>query len=505
MDKATHVHRGKRSSSREFSKVLIANRGEIALRVLRTLKHLEIASVALFHDSDRHSPLVQQADEAIEIFGDTPSAAHLDMKQILKICQEHNVDAVHPCYGFLSENADFARLLEQHGMTFIGPSPDVIELMGDKITSRDFVASHGFPVPPSISLEADHPDFPPAVEKMGFPVVVKASAGGGGKGMNIVHSRDELDSALRIAASEAEKYFGDNRVYVEKYFASARHIEVQVLGDGNNVVHLGERECSIQRRFQKIIEEAPSPALTPEKRLAICKTATGIAKAASYASAGTVEFLYTPGGEFFFLEMNTRIQVEHPVTEMVFDVDLIAEQIDIAAGKPLRLRQETLKPSGHAIECRICAEDAFNDFMPATGKVLFLLEPCGEGVRFDSGLYSGQQVSTAFDPMLAKLVVHAPSRNLAIARMVAALKELVLLGVKNNNTYLQCILGHPDFLHADFDTSFIKQHSGALKEQPPSRQKLYAVLSTALLAEKSSRFLQEATSELHAAIGNWRN
>ena len=505
MSKVTYVHRSKHSPSREFNKVLIANRGEIALRVSRTLKHLNIASVALFHDSDRHSLLVQQADEAIEIFGNTPSAAHLDMKQILKICQEHNVDGVHPCYGFLSENADFARLLEQNGITFIGPSPEVIELMGDKITSRDFVASHGFPVPPSISLEADHPDFLPGIESMGFPVVVKASAGGGGKGMNIVHSRHELDSALRVAASEAEKYFGDNRVYVEKYFASARHIEVQVLGDGEQVVHLGERECSIQRRFQKIIEEAPSPALSEEKRQAICNTATGIARAANYASAGTVEFLYTPEGEFFFLEMNTRIQVEHPVTEMVFDVDLIAEQIYIATGKPLRLTQEKLKPSGHSIECRICAEDAFNDFMPATGKVLFLLEPCGEGVRFDSGLYQGQQVSTAFDPMLAKLVVHAPNRDLAIKRMIAALKELVLLGVKSNNSCLQCILGHPDFLQGDFDTSFIKQHAEALKEKPPSKQKLYAILSTALLAEKSSRLLQEATSELHAAIGNWRN
>ena len=494
------------SGQQPFKKVLIANRGEIALRVLRALQQLDIASVAIYHHSDQHSPVVQQADETIEIVGDSPSAAHLDGQQIIEICQQLNVEAVHPCYGFLSENAEFARTLEQAGITFIGPKADIIELMGDKITSRDFVARHGFPVPPSVNLEPDHPDFIRRIVAMGFPVVVKASAGGGGKGMSIVHSQNELEDALRIAASEAEKYFGDKRVYIEKYFTSARHIEVQVLGDGQSVVHLGERECSVQRRFQKVIEEAPSPALTPDKRQEICDTAKGIARSAGYNSAGTVEFLYTSEGDYFFLEMNTRIQVEHPVTEMTFNVDLVAEQIHIAAGKPLSLKQEALVSSGHAIECRICAEDAFNDFMPATGKVLFLKEPGGQGVRFDSGLYLNQAITSAFDPMLAKLIVHAPTRQEAIEKMRHALEELVILGVKHNIDYLDAILGHQQFSEGHFDTGFIKQYANELSAtQPENLQELHALLATALLGERSNRLLAEATPDLHAAIGRWRN
>ena len=493
------------SGQQPFKKVLIANRGEIALRVLRALQQLDIASVAIYHHSDRHSPVVQQADEAIEIVGDSPAAAHLDGQQIIKICQQLGVEAVHPCYGFLSENAEFARTLEQAGITFIGSEADIIELMGDKITSRDFVARHGFPVPPSVNLEPDHPDFLRNIVAMGFPVVVKASAGGGGKGMSIVHSQDELQDALRIAASEAEKYFGDKRVYVEKYFTSARHIEVQVLGDGHHVVHLGERECSIQRRFQKVIEEAPSPALTSVKRQEICDTAKGIAQSAGYNSAGTVEFLYTSEGSYFFLEMNTRIQVEHPVTEMTFNVDLVAEQIHIAAGQPLSLNQETLSSSGHAIECRICAEDAFNDFMPATGKVLFLKEPCGQGVRFDSGLYLNQAITSAFDPMLAKLIVHAPTRQQAIEAMRQALQELVILGVKHNIDYLDTVLRHQQFIEGHFDTGFIKQYDHELTPLQPDKQQKQVILATALLSERSNRLLAEATPDLHAAIGHWRN
>ncbi|KEQ11423.1 biotin carboxylase [Endozoicomonas montiporae] len=486
--------------------MLIANRGEIALRVLRALQQLDIASVAIYHHSDQHSPVVQQADEAIEILGDTPSAAHLDGQQIIEFCQQLNVDAVHPCYGFLSENAAFARALEQAGITFIGPEASIIELMGDKITSRTFVADHGFPVPPSVNLEPDHPDFISSIVAMGFPVVVKASAGGGGKGMSIVHSQDELEDALRIASSEAEKYFGDKRVYVEKYFTSARHIEVQVLGDGQQVVHLGERECSIQRRFQKVIEEAPSPALNDITRREICETARGIAQSAGYNSAGTVEFLYTPEGEYYFLEMNTRIQVEHPVTEMTFGVDLVCEQIHIATGRPLSFKQEELSSSGHAIECRICAEDAFNDFMPETGKVLFLKEPYGQGLRFDSSLYQNQAITSAFDPMLAKLIVHADTRQEAIEEMRQALGDLVILGVKHNADYLDAILRHEQFAAGHFDTGFIQHYASDLTAtQPENKKELHAILATAQLGERNNRLLAEATPELHAAIGHWRN
>ncbi|KEI70429.1 biotin carboxylase [Endozoicomonas elysicola] len=489
--------------------MLIANRGEIALRVLKALQSLSIPSVAIYHHIDRKSPVVQMADEAVEIFGGSPSGAHLDIEQIITICEQRGVDAVHPCYGFLSENAGFARALEERGIQFIGPSPEVIELMGDKITSRDFVARQGVPVPPSITLAAGDPGFMQAVTDLGFPLVVKASAGGGGKGMSIVNTREELESTLRVARSEAEKYFGDDRVYVERYFPSARHIEVQVLGDSQQVIHLGERECSIQRRFQKIIEESPSPvfagAAGNKQRESICQAAVAIARAAHYTSAGTVEFLYTPEGEYFFLEMNTRIQVEHPVTEMVYGVDLVAEQIRVAAGHSISVNQNNLTPSGHAIECRLCAEDAFNRFMPATGKVLHLKAPSGEGVRFDSGLYQGQDITTAFDPMLAKLVIHASSREEAITRMIKALRELVLLGIDTNNEYLIRILEHPAFSSGEFDTAFVERYVGDLVASIPDRDQLDALLTAALLSDRKVQILEKATPQPYGAIGYWRN
>jgi len=488
-----------------FHKVLIANRGEIALRVLRALQAQGIPSVAVYYASDRQSPVVCQADEAVEITGASASAAHLDIEQLLAICKRLGVDAVHPGYGFLSENAEFARTLSANGIRFIGPTPDVIELMGDKITSRNFVEQLGFPVPPSISMDVDAPGFIDAAARLGFPLVVKASAGGGGKGMSIARDRTQLESALRVAASEAEKYFGDKRVYVERYFDSARHIEVQVLGDGDNVIHLGERECSIQRRFQKVIEEAPSPALSEEKRREICAAAVGIAKAAKYVSAGTVEFLYTPQGEFFFLEMNTRIQVEHPVTEMVYGVDLVSEQLRIAAKQPLALTQQSIQKIGHALECRICAEDPDNDFMPETGRVLLLKFPTGDGIRFDSGLYEGQDITTSFDPMLAKLVVHAPTRTLAIEAMIKALQQLVLLGITTNIEYLQRVLHHPLFVAGDFDTGFIKQQAETLQPATPATTDLHAALIAGYLADRSTRIYRDVTPAPYAAIGRWRN
>lgn len=486
-----------------FQKVLVANRSEIALRVLRCLRELNIASAIIYHDADRDSPAVAQADEAFEITGENPTAGYLDIEQIVGLCTTNSIDAVHPGYGFLAENAGFARALQAANITFIGPATEAMELMGDKIRSREFVEQHGFPVPPSVSMDADNPGFKAAVAAMKLPLVVKASAGGGGKGMSIVHSLDELENTLKIAASEASKYFGDKRVYVERYFENARHIEVQLLGDGNSVVHLGERECSVQRRFQKIIEESPSPVLSDEKRQAICEAAAGIAAAANYSNAGTVEFLYTLEGEFFFLEMNTRIQVEHPVTEMVTGIDLVAEQIHIAAGQPLRMKQSDIQFNGHAIECRLCAEDAYNGFTPETGKVLFLKEP--EGARFDSGLYPNQAVTTAFDPMLAKLIVHAPTREQATGKAVAALRDLVLLGVKTNADYLTTVLQHPAFAEAAMDTGFLQAHSNELTEPPIALEDKQALLAAALLSDRAIRTMMEKTPQPHAAIGDWRN
>ena len=487
-----------------FKKVLVANRGEIALRVLRCLGGLGIPSVVLHHAVDRRSPAVALADEAVEITGETPAAAYLDSEQIVSICTRLGVEAVHPGYGFLSENAAFARALRKAGVAFVGPSPEVLELMGDKLASRAFVAQQGFPVPPSVDLPVQDAGFAKQVAALGFPVLVKASAGGGGKGMSIVHGPEKLAAALRLAASEALQYFGDARVYVERYFSDARHIEVQVLGDGARAVHLGERECSVQRRFQKIIEEAPSPVVDQEARAWLGRVAVGIAEAAGYRSAGTVEFIRTGDGEFFFLEMNTRIQVEHPVTEMLYGVDLVAEQLRIAAGQPLRFQQADLQPRGHAIECRICAEDPANGFLPQTGRVLLLKNPAGEGVRMDSGLWTGQNVTAAFDPLLAKLIVHGETRSAAIAKAIAALRELVILGVSTNADYLRGVLAHPAFAQGATDTGLLERIGAeVLAAAPP--EAAAAALACAYLADRQTRLLSEATPALHRAMGTWRN
>ena len=488
-----------------FSKVLVANRGEIARRILRGLDALGIPSAVVYHDADRRSPAVARADEAVEIEGATPTASYLDIEQILDVCTRLGIEAVHPGYGFLAENPTFAKALAAEGITFIGPSAEVMELMGDKIAARAFVAGQGLPVPPSVDLDPGDANFGEAAAGLGFPLVVKASAGGGGKGMNIVRDAGELDGALRLAASEAARYFGDGRVYVERYFTEIRHIEVQVLGDGERAVHLGERECSVQRRFQKVIEEAPSPAIDASMRARLGEAAVGIAEASSYQGAGTVEFLLTPEGEFYFLEMNTRIQVEHPVTELVYGVDLVAEQLHIAAGVPLRLRQEDLKPVGHAIECRICAEDPANGFLPETGRVMHLKEPEGEGIRLDSGLYPGQEVTAAFDPLLGKLVAQGANRSQAIAKAIAALGDLVVLGVRTTAAYLGAIHAHPAFAEGATDTAFLDRHGDELLAKAPAAESLARALAAAHLAERENRLIDQAMPAVHAALGAWRN
>jgi acetyl-CoA/propionyl-CoA carboxylase biotin carboxyl carrier protein len=414
-------------------KILIANRGEISVRIGRTLKSLGRRSIAVFHAEERDSLAAREADEAVELFGASPVAAYLDAAQIIETALRSGADAIHPGYGFLSENAAFAEQVAAAGLTFIGPPPQAIRLMGDKIGSREFVRAHGFPIAPS-AAEADDPSsFHERAAAIGFPLLVKASAGGGGKGMHIVRNAQELPQRLAMARSEAARYFGDGRVYCERYIERPRHIEVQILADAHgNCVHLGERECSIQRRFQKIIEETPSPGLTPALRQRICTAAVGIAKAAGYVNAGTVEFILAPDDEFYFLEMNTRLQVEHPVTEMVTGLDLVGEQLRIAEGAPLAYEQDAIRALGHAIECRICAEDPAVGFLPATGELLVLRPPQGPGIRFDSGLLEGQSITASFDPMLAKLIVHGADRDEAIRRMRAALRQLVMLGITTN-------------------------------------------------------------------------
>jgi acetyl/propionyl-CoA carboxylase alpha subunit len=489
-----------------FKKILIANRGEIACRVIRTLNALGIASVAIHHRVEARAKHVRVADQAVEISGETPVAAHLDGRQIIEAALAIGADAIHPGYGFLSENAGFAKAVAEAGIAFIGPDATTIALMGDKISARNFAASHGLPVAPSVMPTQDIDAFARDAAAIGFPLLIKAAAGGGGKGMSIVRSAAELAQAAHLAASEAQRYFGDGRVYAETYVERPRHIEVQVLGDGEgNAIHLFERECSVQRRFQKIIEEAPATNLAPELREAICAAAVRLVAAAKYRNAGTVEFILGADGRFFFLEMNTRLQVEHPVTEMITGLDLVRAQIEIAAGHGLPMAQSAVPQRGHAIECRICAEDPAREFLPETGAVRYLGVPEAEYLRFENALDPGQKITTDFDPMLAKLVVHGPDRNAAIARSVAALKELALLGVTTNIDYLARVLGHPAFRAGDLHTGFVAEHRESLVIDEPTPEVLHQALIAAALGFREFHDLAFGAPEPHASIGQWRN
>lgn len=487
-------------------KILIANRGEIACRIIRTVRAMGLASVAVHHRVEAAALHVRQADEAVELRGDTPVAAHLDTDQIIAAARATGADAIHPGYGFLSENADFAHAVEQAGITFIGPSADVITLMGDKISSRNFAAAHGVPVAPSVLPTEDLAAFSVEAGKIGFPLLIKASAGGGGKGMSIVRKPSELLDAARLAASEAQRYFGDGRIYAEVYVEQPRHIEVQILGDGvNGSIHLHERECSIQRRFQKIIEEAPSADLSPALAQEICEAAVRLANAANYRNAGTVEFILGQDGRFFFLEMNTRLQVEHPVTEMVTGLDLVEAQINIAAGLGLPIRQDELQKNGHSIECRICAEDPDRDFMPEVGAIRLLHVPSAPWLRFEHALSEGQQITTDFDPMLAKLVVHGATRAEAIDRTIAALRELTLLGVTTNIDYLARVLDNPAFRAGALHTGFVTEQAEALAPPVLEETEQAEALIAAALGFREFCQLAFDVPDPYASIGHWRN
>jgi acetyl/propionyl-CoA carboxylase alpha subunit len=489
-----------------FKKVLVANRGEIACRVMRTLAEMGVASVAIYHRVEARAKHVRMADEAVEIRGDTPVAAHLDIDQIIAAAKATGADAIHPGYGFLSENARFAAAVADAGITFIGPDAETISLMGDKISARNFAEAHGVPVAPSVMPTGDLDAFVAQAEAIGFPLLIKAAAGGGGKGMNIVREAGSLREAARIASSEAQRYFGDGRVYAETYVDKPRHIEVQVLGDGKGgAIHLFERECSVQRRFQKIIEEAPSANLPAGLAKEICDSAVRLAAAANYKNAGTVEYILGSDGRFFFLEMNTRLQVEHPVTEMITGLDLVRCQIEIAAGEGLPLAQDDVKAIGHAIECRVCAENPENDFMPETGTVQYLGVPEEDWLRFENALDQGQKVTADFDPMLAKLVAHGANRGDAIDRSIAALNELSLLGVMTNIDYLARVLDHEAFRDGELHTGFVAQHRDDLREPAPSEAALVAALAAAALGFRDFCDLALATPEPYAAIGGWRN
>jgi 3-methylcrotonyl-CoA carboxylase alpha subunit len=467
-----------------INKILIANRGEIAIRVMRACRELGIQTVAVYSDADRDALHVQHADVAIPIGAASPKESYLNADVLIRAALDTKADAIHPGYGFLSESASFAAAVEAAGLVFIGPSADSIRLMGDKAESKIRMKAAGVPTVPGVEGIVSRQEFEKAAGEIGYPILVKAAAGGGGKGMRIVYAQNELQDAIDSARREAHNAFGDDRLLIEKFVANAHHVEFQVFGDKHgNLLHLFERECSVQRRHQKIIEEAPSPLLTPELREEMGNAAVAAAKAVKYYNAGTVEFILDPDShEFYFLEMNTRLQVEHPVTELVTGLDLVHWQIRVADGERFAFEQAHFSQRGHAIECRIYAEDPAGGFLPSTGRLIQFIEPRGPGIRVDSGFTTGSEVTHFYDPLLAKLIVHAEDRSSAIRRMQAALKEFVVHGVVTNIDFLQAVLAHPDFQEGKVTTRWVETtlESGGLPLEPQAHPPTHHVLAAAL-------------------------
>jgi acetyl-CoA carboxylase biotin carboxylase subunit len=479
-------------------KVLIANRGEIAVRIIRACRELGYPTVAVYSEADRSALHTLYADEAMPI-GEAPSRdSYLRIDRILEAAKKTGATAIHPGYGFLAENATFARACIDAGLIFVGPSPESIDAMGSKTESRQRMKAAGVPVVPGLTEAVkDFSEIEAFVKEAGFPIMLKASAGGGGKGMRLVERHEDLRQSFERVTSEAASFFGDASVYAEKFIASPRHIEVQILGDKHgNLVHLGERECTLQRRHQKVVEEAPSPMVDAELRERLGAMAVKAAAAVNYYSAGTIECLMGPDREFYFLEMNTRLQVEHPVTEMVWGVDLVKEQLRIAQGEKLSVRQEDLAPVGHAIECRVYAEDPSRRFAPSPGLIRYINLPQGPGVRNDNGVYAGYTVPVYYDPMLSKLICHASTREEAIARMARALTEYRVDGIHTTIPFFTYLMAHPDFHSATFDTGFIdrllpemnlEQDSGDLVEA--------AIAAAAILAFEESQRVKLPTDQ----------
>jgi acetyl-CoA carboxylase biotin carboxylase subunit len=492
-----------------FKKVLVANRGEIAVRVIRACEERGIPTVAIFSDADRAALHVRYAEEAYHI-GPSPSReSYLCIDKIIDVARRAGADAIHPGYGFLSENAEFASACADAGITFIGPSPDAIEKMGDKSTARATVARRGVPLVPGSEKDLNDEALVAAAGEIGYPLMIKASAGGGGKGMRAVQEPADFERSLAAARREAMSAFGDDEVYLEKLITNARHIEIQILADSHgSTIHLGERECSIQRRHQKLIEEAPSIAIDDALRNEMGQIAIAAAEAVNYTNAGTIEFLFDDKDRhYYFLEMNTRLQVEHPVTEEVTGVDIVKEQISIAAGRRLRYRQEDIRPKGWAIECRITAEDPFNNFLPSTGAVTYLKEPTGPGVRVESSLYRGGEISLFYDPMVAKLIAWGENRAEAILRMRRALTEYRIGGIKTSIPFHLGIMDSTEFIWGTFDTGFLNRRR---IERPTSQsnehEKIVAVVA-AMLAHEEGRqavHIGRTDSDKGANGSRWR-
>jgi acetyl-CoA carboxylase biotin carboxylase subunit len=472
-----------------LKKVLIANRGEIAVRIIRACRELGLETVAVYSEADRGALHVRHADEAYAI-GPPPAAeSYLRGDYLIELALASGADAIHPGYGFLSERAEFAQAVIDAGLAFVGPPPSAILAMGDKVRSRQAMVAAGVPLVPGTEKGLSDAEATVEAARIGYPVLIKASAGGGGKGMRRVDAADDLQAGLEAARREAAKAFGDDTIYLEKLVEGARHVEIQVLADAHgNIIHLGERECSMQRRHQKVLEECPSPAVTPELRERMGAAAVAAARAVDYVSAGTVEFLLDKHGDFYFLEMNTRLQVEHPVTEMVTGVDLVKQMLRIAGGRRLRLEQQDIEWTGHAIECRINAEDPFNNYLPSTGRITGVVEPTGPGVRVDSAIFSGAEVSLYYDPMLSKLIVWGHSRPDAILRMRRALNEYHIAGVKTSIPLHQHLVNTTQFIAGNYDTGYLETSFEMLRdaEREADRQRVAAIVAT-LLAHKHRR------------------
>lgn len=487
-----------------MKKILIANRGEIALRVMRSCKEMGIKTVAVFSEADRNAPFVKYADEAVCI-GPPPSGkSYLNGDKIIQVCKELNVDGIHPGYGFLSENAEFAKKVSKAEIIFIGPSPEAMEIMGDKLAAKRAVKKYNIPmVPGTEGAISSIEKAKKTIKEIGFPILIKASAGGGGKGMRIVERIEDFEEQMKLAVSEATSAFGDGSVFIERYVAGPRHIEIQVLGDTHgNIVHLFERECSIQRRHQKVIEEAPSSVLSPELRKQMGECAVNVARACNYTGAGTVEFLLDENKNFYFLEMNTRLQVEHPVTEMITGIDLVKEQIKVARGEKLSFNQEDLKITGHAVEIRVYAEDPANNFLPDIGKLATYQPPQGLGVRVDDGFEEGMDIPIYYDPMISKLITFGKDRTEAINRMIRAIDDYRITGVETTLQFCKFVLQHPAFVSGNFDTHFVKNHFSPQVSIHKDQALIAAIMGAKLMTEK--RKLLHTAEEPTLSKSKWK-